>query len=71
MTRSEFDSLKSYLGVLSNRMKERDKDCAEPKTMVDKGYSLAVSHMNSEIEVMLADLEKQVYPREENEHVGE
>ena len=71
MTRSEFDTLKSYLGVLSNRMKERDKDCAEPKTMVDKGYSLAVSHMNSEIEVMLADLEKQVYPREENEHDGE
>ena len=64
MTRREFDSLKSYLGVLSNRMKERDEDCAEPKNAVDKGYSLAVSHMNMEIDEMLADLEKQVCPRE-------
>lgn len=63
MTRNEFDNLKSYLGVLSNRMKERDEDCAKPKNAVDKGYSLAVSHMNMEIEEILADLEKQVYPR--------
>lgn len=63
MTRNEFDNLKSYLGVLSNRMKERDEDCAEPKNAVDKGYSLAVSHMKMEIEEILADLEKQVYPR--------
>ena len=61
MTRAEFDNLKSYLGVLSDRMKERDNDCAEPKTMVDKGYSLAVGHMNMEIERMLADLEKQIW----------
>lgn len=60
MTIREFDSLKSYFGVLSNRMKERDEDCAEPKNAVDKGYSLAVSHMNMEIDEMLADLEKQV-----------
>lgn len=63
MTQSEFDSLKSYLSILSSKMKERDDDCAEPKTMVDKGYSLAVSHMNMEIERMLEDLEKQIYPK--------
>ena len=65
MTRAEFDNLKSYLGVLSDRMKERDNDCAEPKNMVDKGYSLAVGHMNMEIERMLADLEKQIFPKTE------
>lgn len=63
MTRAEFDNLKSYLGVLSDRMKECDDDCAEPKNMVDKGYSLAVGHMNMEIERMLADLEKQIFPK--------
>lgn len=61
MTRVEFNNLKSYFGVLSNRMKERDDDCTEPKNMVDKGYSLAVGHMNMEIECMLSDLEKQIY----------
>lgn len=39
-------------------MRERDNDCAEPKTMVDKGYSLAVGHM--EMEMILSDLEKQI-----------
>ena len=66
MTRAEFNNLKTYLGVLSNRMKERDDDCAEPKTMADKGYSLAVGHMNMEIEKMLTDLEKQIFPRTES-----
>lgn len=65
MTRAEFDNLKTYLGVLSDRMKERDDDCAEPKNMVDKGYSLAVGHMNMEIERMLEDLEKQIFPKTE------
>lgn len=64
MTKSEFDSLKTYLNVLSSRMEERDNDCAEPKNMVDKGYSLAVKHMNAEIKRMLTDLEKQVFPRD-------
>ena len=61
MRKEEFENLKSYLGVLSERMKERDNDCAEPKTMVDKGYSLAVSHMDMEINQMLSDLEKQIW----------
>ena len=65
MTRAEFNNLKTYLGVLSDRMKERDDDCAEPKNMADKGYSLAVSHMNMEIERMLADLGKQIFPMSE------
>ena len=63
MTSDEFESLKSYFAVLSDRMKERDEDCAEPKNMVDKGYSLAVGHMNMEIERILVDLEKQIYPK--------
>jgi hypothetical protein len=63
MTKKEFDNLKAYLNVLSNRMKERDDDCAEPKCAVDKGYSLAVGHMNMEIEMMLSDLEKQIWPK--------
>lgn len=41
-------------------MRERDSDCAEPKTMVDKGYSLAVGHMEMEISMILSDLEKQI-----------
>lgn len=61
MSKEEFENLKGYLGLLSKRMKERDDDCAEPKNMVDKGYSLAVSHMNMEIEVMLSDLKKQIW----------
>lgn len=61
MRKEEFDNLKGYLGVLSARMKERDNDCAEPKTMADKGYSLAVSHMDMEINLMLSDLEKQIW----------
>lgn len=65
MTRAEFDNLKTYLGVLSDRMKERDDDCAEPKNMVDKGYSLAVGHMNMEIERILEDLKKQIFPKTE------
>jgi len=50
MSKEEFENLKNYLDVLAGRMKDRDNDCAEPKNMVDKGYSLAVSHMNMEIE---------------------
>ena len=61
MSKEEFENLKGYLGLLSERMKERDDDCAEPKNMVDKGYSLAVSHLNMEIEVMLSDLKKQIW----------
>ena len=34
---------------LMRAMKERDEDCGEPKNAVDKGYSLAVEHMNEEI----------------------
>lgn len=45
--------------MLSVRMKERDHDSAKPKNAVDKGYSLAVSHMNMEISMILSDLEKQ------------
>ena len=60
MTNKQFDNLKSYFGVLKARMRERDKDCAEPKTMVDKGYSLAVGHMEMEISMILSDLEKQI-----------
>ena len=63
MTKAEYDDLKTYLKVLSSRMKERDEDCAEPKTKVDEGYSLAVKHMDMEIERMLEDLEKQIYPQ--------
>lgn len=63
MTRQEFDNLKAYMNVLSDRMRERDDDCARPKNMVDKGYSLAVGHMNMEIEMMLSDLEKQIWPK--------
>ena len=43
-------------------MAERDEDCAEPKNAVDKGYSLAISHMNSEIETILHELEMQIFP---------
>lgn len=62
MTREEFKNLKTYFEVLQERMRERDNDCAEPKTMVDKGYSLAVSHMCIEMRMMLSDLEKQIFP---------
>lgn len=34
---------------LIRAMKERDEDCGEPKNAVDRGYSLAVEHMNEEI----------------------
>ena len=61
MTRVEFNNLKSYFGILSDRMWERDNDCAEPKNMVDKEYSLAVSHMNMEVERILSDLKEQIY----------
>lgn len=60
MTNKQFDDLKSYFGVLKERMKERDNDCANPKTMVDKGYSLAVGHVEMEISMILSDLEKQI-----------
>lgn len=60
MTSKQFDNLKSYFEVLKERMRERDNDCAEPKTMVDKGYSLAVGHMEMEMEMILSDLEKQI-----------
>lgn len=61
MSKEEFENLKGYLGLLSERMKERDYNCAEPRNMFDEGYSLAVSHMNMEIEVMLSDLKKQIW----------
>lgn len=66
MIRTEFEDLKSYFKILQNRMAERDKDCAEPKTAVDKGYSLAVGHMNSEIETILHELEMQIFPASNN-----
>lgn len=62
MIRTEFENLKSYFKVLQDRMAERDEDCAEPKNAVDKGYSLAISHMNSEIETILHELEMQIFP---------
>lgn len=66
MIRTEFENLKSYFKVLQNRMAERDKDCAEPKNAVDDGYSLAVSHMNGEIETILHELEMQIFPASDN-----
>ena len=60
MTSKQFNDLKSYFEVLKERMRARDNDCAEPKTMVDKGYSLAVGHMEMEISMILSDLEKQI-----------
>ena len=60
MKQNEFDNLESYFKVLSSRMEDRDKDCADPKNAVDKGYSLAVSHMNMEINEILSDLRKQI-----------
>ena len=52
------DYIKSYFNVLITRMKDRDDDSAEPKNAIDKGYSLAVSHMNMEIDMILSDLRK-------------
>ena len=66
MIRTEFEDLKSYFKTLQNRMAERDADCADPKTAVDKGYSLAVGHMNSEIETILHELEMQIFPASDN-----
>ena len=66
MNRTEFEDLKSYFKVLQNRMAERDEDCAEPKNAVDKGYSLAVGHMNIEIETILHELEMQIFPASDN-----
>lgn len=40
---------------LIREMKDRDEDCAEPKNAFDKGYSLAVEHMNEEIKRMLRE----------------
>lgn len=60
MTSKQFDDLNFYFGVLKEIMKIRDSDCAEPKTMVDKGYSLAVRYMEIEISMILSDLEKQI-----------
>lgn len=60
MTRQEYDNLEYYLRDLQEKMKDRDEDCADPKTMVDKGYSLAVSHMNNEIEEILECLKYKV-----------
>lgn len=62
MIRAEFENLKSYFKMLQDRMAERDEDCAKPKNAVDKGYSLAVSNMNSEIETILHELEIQIFP---------
>lgn len=66
MIRTEFEDLKSYFKTLQNRMAERDADCTDSKTAVDKGYSLAVGHMNSEIETILHELEMQIFPASDN-----
>lgn len=66
MNRTEFEDLESYFKVLQNKMAERDEDCAELKNAVDKGYSLAVGHMNSEIETILHELEMQIFPASDN-----
>ena len=47
------ETLRRYFGDLISEMKERDEDCSEPKNAIDKGYSLAVEHMNIEIEKIL------------------
>ena len=38
---------------LIRAMKDRDEDCGDPKNAIDKGYSLAVKHMNQEIKSIL------------------
>lgn len=63
MTQENLTTIKEIFQILSRYMKERDEDCANPKTMVDEGYSLAVRHMNLEIERIVSDLEKQVWPK--------
>lgn len=61
MTRSEYAQVAGYFDVLINRMKERDEDRDDNHlTQIDKGYSLAVSHMKSEVEAILTDLKKQI-----------
>lgn len=58
MTNKEYNNIQQTLKDLLDRMRERDSDCAHPKTMVDKGYSLAVQHMEKEIDEMLVELLK-------------
>lgn len=58
MTNKEYNNIQQILKDLLDRMQERDADCANPKTMVDKGYSLAVQHMEKEIDEILDELLK-------------
>lgn len=61
MTKSEYAQVAGYFDVLMNRMEERDEDRDDNHlTQIDKGYSLAVSHMKSEAEEILTDLKKQL-----------
>lgn len=54
------ETLKSCFEELKCEMKMRDEDCAEPKCAVDKGYSLAVEHMNYEIVKILSRFRTEV-----------
>ena len=56
MTNMEYEKIQRCFNDLVGRMKRRDDDCAHPKTMVDKGYSLAVQHMEKEIAEILDEL---------------
>ncbi len=61
MTKSEYAQVEGYFNVLMNRMQERDEDRDDCHlTQIDKGYSLAVSHMRMEAVEILTDLRKQL-----------
>lgn len=56
----ENQKVKDCFDALIERMEERDEDCADPPNAVDRGYSLAVSHMKMEINNILKELELRV-----------
>lgn len=56
MTNNEYCKIKQCFNCLLDRMRERDS--AHPKTMVDIGYSLAVQHIEKEIDEILDELLK-------------
>lgn len=61
MTKSEYAQVEGYFNVLISRMEDRDEDRDDAHlTQIDKGYSLAVSHMRMEADEILTDLRKQL-----------
>lgn len=52
----EYEKIKEAFEILSKEMDARDEDCAIPKNVVDKGYSLAVKHMKEQINEILSNI---------------